>query len=303
MRVTLREAAGASVGNPQKQRSSSGERGRRERAGANAGVVENHHPTFRCSMRCRSIRGSGGVAPHGVPGSEADRGAYVPCPGPKPGPALLHGDAGRPGDTSRRRLAAVDGPPGRERSTTMLAGQSRKTLCRSRIAGPFTTSRRSTASRRRARGAGHCRCTARRCPCSDPSPGERRFGRTCCTRCGPLLSPPARGTPRSRQPAGRPRARPDPTGALRQAYPAGHRREAPQRLRALRQPLARRGRGRSGRQRGRWASRQAAGRPIARRPGRTENPWAMRISISSASSSWMACSSAAAVRTTESLRV
>jgi hypothetical protein len=245
MRVTLREAAGASVGNPQKQRSSSGERGRRERAGANAGVVENHHPTFRCSMRCRSIRGSGGVAPHGVPGSERigeptfhalvqsrARHCYMETPDAREIP--------RGG-----RLAAVDGPPGRERSTTMLAEQSRKTLCRSRIAGPFTTSRRSTASRRRARGAGHCRCTARRCPCSDPSPGERRFGRTCCTRCGPLLSPPARGTPRSRQPAGRPRARPDPTGALRQAYPAGHRREAPQRLRALRQPLARRGRGRA----------------------------------------------------------
>src|SRR4051794_604028 len=60
----------------------SGEARRRERAGANDGEAGKYRPTLRCPMRCRSIRGGGGVAPpEGVPGSEADRGAYVPYPG------------------------------------------------------------------------------------------------------------------------------------------------------------------------------------------------------------------------------
>jgi hypothetical protein len=90
-------------GEPTKQRSSSGEAGRRERAGANDGEAGKYRPTLRCPRRCRSIRGGGGVAPpEGVPGSEADRGAYVPYPGPCRARHCLHGDARRPGDTSRR---------------------------------------------------------------------------------------------------------------------------------------------------------------------------------------------------------
>lgn len=86
-----------------------------ERAGANDGEVGNHHLTLRCPMRCRCIRGRGGVAPRQrVPGS-VGRGSYVPYPGAFRARHCFRGAARRPENTSRRSTSRAL-PPARTRA-------------------------------------------------------------------------------------------------------------------------------------------------------------------------------------------
>jgi hypothetical protein len=114
-------------GEPTQQRSSSGEAGRRERGGANDGEAGKYRPTLRCPRRCRSIRGGGGVAPpEGVPGSEADRGAYVPYPGPCRARHCYMETPGAREIPRGGRLAVDYRPRGRERSTPIFGGTQPK---------------------------------------------------------------------------------------------------------------------------------------------------------------------------------
>ena len=82
--------------------------GRRERAGANDGEVGRYHPTLQWRTRCRSIRGSGGVAPRQVcAGPGGPRVPILPRSISRPGTVTL---AGRPTRRGRSFRLAI-GPP------------------------------------------------------------------------------------------------------------------------------------------------------------------------------------------------